>query len=464
MKTLTHRVTTICLLGAVLLGCGGGGGGGGDGNENQPPTNDRTWGMAAPIVTDDGNNSGPQIAMDVNGNAIAVWTQDDGTRHNIWANRYVVGVGWETAGPIESNDGDNSSPQIAMDANGNAIAMWTQQDGTQQDAWTNRYTAGVGWGTEAAIKTGDGSNYGYNMAMSANSDAIVVWGKSVGTQHSIWASRYVAGVGWETAEPIRSYNSDLSYPPYPQVTMDANGNAIAVWTQLVIIPGLSNLGTDLVANRYTAGVGWGTATPIAGTGSGSESVNLVMARIAMNAGGDAIISWGNCNDNRSSCSLLVQNYVTEGFQWMSSSYVPNLYGLDIAMDAGGNAIVVWTQCIDADCNQHSLWASRYLADTIPPFGETNQPIGTEAKGQFPDIAMDADGNAIVVWTQGDSTPSNILATRYVAGTGWETAAIIETDDGNNSDPQIAMTAGGDAIAVWTQWDGTRFNIWANEFK
>ncbi len=457
MKTLTRRFTTICLLGAALSGCGGSGGGDG-GNENQPPANDKTWGTAAPIETDDGNNSGPAIAMDANGNAIAVWTQDDGTRHNIWANRYVAGVGWGTAAPIESDDGNNLGAGIAMDANGNAIAMWTQQNGTQLDAWTNRYTVGVGWGTEAPLKMGDGFNYGYNQAMSANGDAIVVWVKSVGTQNSLWASRYAAGVGWETAVPIAS---DNAIPSYPQIAMDANGNAIAVWTQwgMGILPGDPNLMNYLMANRYTAGVGWGTATSISGT-----SLLNSMVRIAMNAGGDAIIAWGTCNDNSSSCTISVQPYVTGGNSWSSAGgNVPNLYSLDIAMDANGNAIVIWAQCIDADCNQHSLWAHRYLADTGPLI-EPDQPIGTEAKYQFPDIAMDADGNAIVVWTQGDSTPSNILASRYLAGTGWETAAPIGTNDANNSDPQIAMDASGNAVIVWTQRDGERGGIWSNQFK
>ncbi|HJW30229.1 MAG TPA: hypothetical protein VJ508_13395, partial [Saprospiraceae bacterium] len=119
MKRLTHRFSTICLIGVVLSGCGGSGGDGG--NETQPPTHAKTWGTAEPIETNDDNNYGPALAMDANGNTIAVWTQDDGTRHNIWANRYVAGVGWGTAGPIESNDGDNDNPQIAMDGNGNAI-------------------------------------------------------------------------------------------------------------------------------------------------------------------------------------------------------------------------------------------------------------------------------------------------------------------------------------------------------
>jgi len=41
--------------------------------------------------TDDaGGAFSPQIAIDTNGNAIAVWYQSDGARNNIWANRWVA--------------------------------------------------------------------------------------------------------------------------------------------------------------------------------------------------------------------------------------------------------------------------------------------------------------------------------------------------------------------------------------
>lgn len=42
--------------------------------------------------------------------------------------------------------------------------------------------------------------------------------------------------------------------------------------------------------------------------------------------------------------------------------------------------------------------------------------------------------------------------------------MIETDDtGDAQFPQIAMDSSGNALAVWHQSDGTRFNIWANRF-
>jgi len=47
---------------------------------------------------------------------------------------------------------------------------------------------------------------------------------------------------------------------------------------------------------------------------------------------------------------------------------------------------------------------------------------------------------------------------------WGTAALIETDNtGYAWDPQIAMDAGGNALAVWFL-DGTRDSIQANRFE
>jgi hypothetical protein len=72
----------------LLAACGGGGGGGGGSGGGAAPT-PKAFGTAALIETDNaGDADNPQIAFDANGNALAVWEQFDGTRYNIWANRY----------------------------------------------------------------------------------------------------------------------------------------------------------------------------------------------------------------------------------------------------------------------------------------------------------------------------------------------------------------------------------------
>ena len=52
-------------------------------------TRDGEWGDPVLIeISNAGSASDPQVAADPNGNAVAVWTQSDGTRFNIWANRF----------------------------------------------------------------------------------------------------------------------------------------------------------------------------------------------------------------------------------------------------------------------------------------------------------------------------------------------------------------------------------------
>ena len=131
-------VSTLFVL-ATLAACGGGGGGGGSA-ATLPPN--KAFGTAALIETDNAGDasSRPQVAIDTNGNALAVWRQSDGTRYNIWANRYTAGTGWGTAALIETDNAGNAfDPQVAIDTNGNALAVWQQYDGTRYNIWANRY-------------------------------------------------------------------------------------------------------------------------------------------------------------------------------------------------------------------------------------------------------------------------------------------------------------------------------------
>ena len=163
--------------------------------------------------------------MDGNGNAIAVWPQSDGLRNNIWANRYTVGTGWGTPTLIETdNAGSASIPRIAMDTAGNAIAVWQQSDGVQDNIWANRYTVGIGWGTATLIETDNsGPAGGPQIIMDGNGNAIAVWSQTDGTRctnpcYNILANRYTAGSGWGVATLIETDNGGPAL--YPQIMLD----------------------------------------------------------------------------------------------------------------------------------------------------------------------------------------------------------------------------------------------------
>ena len=134
------------------------------------------------------------MAIDADGNVVAVWEQYDGTRYNIWSNRYTTSTGlWGTAELIEANNTGNAyDPQVAIDADGNAVAVWRQYDGTRYNILSNRYTASTGlWGTAALIETDDaGGAYVPQVAIDADGNAVAVWRQSDGTRDNIWSNMY----------------------------------------------------------------------------------------------------------------------------------------------------------------------------------------------------------------------------------------------------------------------------------
>ena len=145
------------------------------------------------IETDNaGHAFDPQVALDADGNAVAVWHQSDGTRRNIWANRFTPSGGWGTAELIETdNVGDAFSPQVALDANGYGLAVWYQSDGTRENIWANRFTPSDGWGAAELIETDNAGNARRpQVALDANGYGLAVWSQSDGTRENVWANRF----------------------------------------------------------------------------------------------------------------------------------------------------------------------------------------------------------------------------------------------------------------------------------
>lgn len=90
----------------------------------------RYWRFPPANLSEMGENaSGPQVAMDSAGNAIAVWYQRTGTNTIIQASRFS-GSSWSAVTDLSAPGQDALDPQVAMDSDGNAIAVWSRYDGT----------------------------------------------------------------------------------------------------------------------------------------------------------------------------------------------------------------------------------------------------------------------------------------------------------------------------------------------
>jgi hypothetical protein len=391
--------------------------------------------------------------MDPNGNAFAIWVQNGGGSYpDIWTNRYVASTGWELPTLMENSDTNVGVPSVAAQDNGNAIAVWPQTDGIRDSIWASRYVVGTGWSTPVLIETDNaGHAYAPSVAIDASGNAIAVWHQYDGVRNNIWANRYVAGGGWGTATLIETSTESASYP---LIAVNGGGDAIVVWDQF---DGARN---NSWANRYVVGSGWGVATLIETENLGSA----VSQSIAMDATGNGVAAWVQSDGTR--YNLWANRYdVVTG--WGAATLIENdntgdvIQGSPVVMDGNGNAMVVWSQF---DGTRSNVWANRYVVGSGWG-GATLIETDNTGSASSPSIAMNASGDAVAVWDQSDGTRTNIWANRYTMGTGWGTASLIEADNtGDATVASVAMSANGNAVAVWIQWDGLKFNVWTNVYK
>lgn len=116
--------------------------------------------------------------------------------------------------------------------------------------------------------------------------------------------------------------------------------------------------------------------------------------------------------------------------------------------------------------QRSIYANRYTASTDSWGTETLIESNENGGAGVPRIAINAEGNAIVIWNQDSSTSDNLLYfNRYIASTNsWGTEALIEDSTVESDKYQFVMDDAGKATVVDRRYDGTYYNTHAIRFE
>jgi hypothetical protein len=132
-----------------------------------------------------------QLVSDSRGtNAFAFWLENDGARTSVWASRFSANT-WSPAVNIEAlTTGNADSPSLALEPSGIAVAVWSHA-ATHVDIWANRYAPESGWGTAVRIENDDTGDAGFpSVAVDAHGDAQAVWQQSDGTRVNVVGSRF----------------------------------------------------------------------------------------------------------------------------------------------------------------------------------------------------------------------------------------------------------------------------------
>ncbi|WP_028310555.1 InlB B-repeat-containing protein [Derxia gummosa] len=267
-------------------------------------------------------------------------------------------------------------------------------------------------------------------AIASNGDALVMWeqsdGQPDGSARKVWSRRYVAGQGWTTAVAVPGLAGPASYLASGRLFIDGNG--VATWIR-----------PNLETRRYTPSAGW--SAPFAPP-----------ARAAGLLTGAAIDAGGTIRVITSGADVYSIVLPAGTNAWGSWTRIDNGGDLDsrdadLAVSADGSAMSVWRERNPGD-SRFSLKAARFL----PASGwQTPQVLDSSTDNVSPEtpphVVMDASGNALAVWHQGDS----LYTALYGTTGGWSPATEVDTNAVESSftaQIRVSMTAAGRAVVLW----------------
>ena len=356
----------------------------------------------------------PRVAIAPNGIAHAIWLQHDGTTPSIRASRFVPGSGWSAPKYLQFVLTDTGPPQIAVDPDGSAWAVWAQLDIASNS--TSIYAApsfNDVWSEPRLLEDGPGNaslpKVGIDPFMNPfdTGYALAVWTQDDGRHSSVYSSHFQSLYGtWDPPVLVEHTDSEAFDV---EIADGQSVIPVAVWRQQ------DAAGTMSV---------WAATANVFGTWSTPRQIS----------------------------------------DWFSL----DISSAKVAGDPAGNATAVWADesLVTPGGVTGNIWASRYTASSNS-WGAAELLVSNVATVVAPAVTMDAGGNAILVWMQdtGLFPPFSIYAKRYAQGFGWGATELIESDDtGSAFNPEVGSDSNGNAIAVWLQHDGVRFNVLQNRFS
>lgn len=142
----------------------------------------------------------------------------------------------------------------------------------------------------------------------------------------------------------------------------------------------------------------------------------------------------------------------------------------VAMDADGDFVVVW-RSVGQDDSNYGVFAQRYNNAGIAQGSEFRVNTYTTSNQVFPAVAMDSVGNFVVTWSSGanqDGDSYGVYAQRYsAAGAALGSEFRVNSTLANvQRYSTVAMDSSGDFVITWTslQQDGDNYGIFAQRYN
>ncbi|MBW4543721.1 MAG: tandem-95 repeat protein [Symplocastrum torsivum CPER-KK1] len=307
-----------------------------------------------------------------------------------------------------------------------------------------------------------------SVAMDADGDFVVTWSSNGqdGSGWGVYAQRYNAA-GQALGNEFRVNTITSNSQQFSTVAMDADGDFVVTWSS----NGQDGSGWGVYAQRYNAvGEAIGDQFRVNSYTSGTQQFSTV----AMDDDGDFVVTWSSNSQDGSGWGVYAQRYNAAGqalgneFQVNSYTSGSQIYS-KVAMDADGDFVVIWNSA-GQDGSSYGVYAQRYSAAGEVLGGEFKVNTYTSSTQRFSSVAMDADGDFVVTWTSSgqDGSGWGVYAQRYsAAGEALGQEFRVHTfTSGSQLYSTVAMDADGDFVITWSSnaQDGSGYGVYAQRYN
>lgn len=368
------------------------------------------WSAPERLESNAGNVSELRLSVDATtGRGMLVWIQT-GPTVDLHSRPLDPVTGWGTASLVESSAGQVGVSSVGVDVNGNAVAVWSQiGPATRFSIYANRYSPGGGWSSPLLIETNEvvGSVDGDPIvAVTPTGDALAVWKRS-GGGGDLWGNRFTLGAGWGTASQIVADAGATQTISRHDLALDSTGNGMLVWGQLDIAGGAGN--NAIWFKRFTGG-SWQSGVSTVATAVPNTQGFVSTPVLQMNAGGAAVVTWGDFDN-----SLRVASAAPQAVAFGSPATLRNAGSGPwdslpvVGMDDAGGAMVAWVEPVGSNVTVSRLtpgtgWSAAEVVESYPD------------PSYNPALAMNASGHAVLGWGQFfPATGTQIVLRRWNSG-------------------------------------------------
>ena len=280
---------------------------------------------------------------------------------------------WTAPVDLSAAGQDAFTSALAVDATGRSVVGWHRSDGVTDRVETRTRSAAGALGATQILSTAGQPAVQNQVAIDANGKGVHVWLRSnVAEARTITAAGVLGPV-----VTLSGFGADA-----PQVAVDAAGNAVFVWEQSGVIQ---------MRTLSAAGV-LGATTAIS-----DAAQDAFRPQVAMNAAGTAALTWDRSDGAvfRIQARSLSPAGVLSGVRTLSAGGQSAFYP-KAAVDVAGDATFTWYRFDGTN--------ARVQARSVSVAGVVSGVRTLSAAGQsaqFPEVGVDANGNALVTWHRSD---------------------------------------------------------------